>query len=93
MTSLPEISSEPRLKASGGRIIAARLLDSLREAETKMCLAMKHGVWAEPQGIRERQNSLTVSLDLIEDHVATIRTIIGPPEPKSPVGGGRADAE
>ena len=73
-------------------IVTAQLLSSLRDAETAMCFAMKHGVWAEPEGIRERHCSLNVSLDLIEDHVATIRTIIDPPEPPSPLGGGHADA-
>ena len=91
--TLHEISNAPRLKTSGCRIIAAKLLDSLREAETKMCLAMKHGVWAEPQGIRERHNSLNVSLDLIEDHVATLRTIIGPSAPEASDCGGPANAE
>ncbi|PHR82691.1 MAG: hypothetical protein COA64_01280 [Henriciella sp.] len=90
--TLHEISNAPRLKTSGCRIIAARLLDSIREAETKMCLAMKHGVWAEPQGIRERHNSLNVSLDLIEDHVATLRTIIEQSEPEASNCGGHANA-
>lgn len=74
-------------------IITAQLLSSLRDAETAMCQAMKHGVWAEPHGIRERHCSLNVSLDLIEDHVASIRTIINPPLLQSPCDGGRADAE
>ena len=73
-------------------IATAQLLSCLRDAETAMCLAMKHGVWAEPQDIQERHGSLNVSLDLIEDHVATIRTIIDPPEKQSPSGGGCVDA-
>lgn len=90
--TLHEISNAPRLRPSGCRIIAARLLVSLTEAETKMCLAMKHGAWAEPQGIRERHNSLNVSLDLIEDHVATLRTIIDQSEPETSNCGGQANA-
>ena len=64
------------------------LLDSLRDAELAMSLAMKHGLWAEPEAITNRHISISLSLNLIEDHVDTIRTIIGAdPEPMNNEGG------
>lgn len=64
------------------------LLESLRDAELAMSLAMKHGLWTEPEALMNRRISISLSLNLIEDHVATVRTIIGAdPEPMNSKGG------
>ena len=68
------------------------LLDSLRDAELAMNLAMKHGLWAEPEGLKSRHISISLSLNLIEDHIDTVRTIVrADPEPMNSEGG-RSDA-
>ena len=40
------------------------LLESLRDAELAMSLAMKHGLWAEPEALMNRRISISLSLNL-----------------------------
>jgi len=55
---------------------AADLLNNLREAEIALWHAMRDGLHAAPEAVGALHTSMCVSLDLIEDHAATIRTLI-----------------
>ncbi len=92
MSLTSDTKHEFRLPQHGASVETTCLLESLRDAELAMNLAMRHGLWAEPEGLKSRHISISLSLNLIEDHIDTVRTIIGAdPEPMNSEGG-RSDA-